>query len=131
MSSPTPNPKPISLIELAQRYNTRDKCLELLESLKWPNGPVCPKCGSIKAYRIKKRRLYECGDFAFGLEPYPAKFSCKRLAVCYNSVYEQKLHNLSSPQGHYQPRPAPFAPQGAIIPLHPQKIYLFVFFVNS
>lgn len=62
MSSPTPNPKPISLIELAQQYNTRDKCLELLESLRWPTGPACPKCGSIKAYRIKKRRLYECGD---------------------------------------------------------------------
>ena len=62
MSSPTPNPKPISLIELALRYNTRDKCLELLESLRWPNGAACPKCGSIKAYRIRKRRLYECGD---------------------------------------------------------------------
>lgn len=62
MPSPTPNPKPISLIELALRYNTRDKCLELLESLRWPNGAVCPKCGSIKAYRIKTRRLHECAD---------------------------------------------------------------------
>lgn len=62
MPSPTPNPKPISLIELAQQYDTRDKCLELLESLRWPNGSVCPKCDSIKAYRLKNRRLYECGD---------------------------------------------------------------------
>jgi transposase-like protein len=62
MPSPTANPKPISLIELCQQYDTPEKCLDLLESLRWPDGPVCHKCGSIKAYRIEKRRLYECAD---------------------------------------------------------------------
>lgn len=53
--------RPVSLIELAQRYDTREKCLALLESLRWPNGPECPACNSNAAYRIVERHLFECG----------------------------------------------------------------------
>jgi transposase-like protein len=62
MCTPNPNPKPVSIIVLAQKYNTRQKCVELLESLRWPNGAFCHKCGSVKAYKIKNRFLYECAD---------------------------------------------------------------------
>lgn len=58
-------PKPVSLIDLAAKYDTRDKCLDLLESLRWPDGPACSKCGSCKAYRLEKRRLWECGDCGY------------------------------------------------------------------
>jgi transposase-like protein len=34
----------LNLIELAQQYSDNDKARELLESLRWPNGPVCPHC---------------------------------------------------------------------------------------
>jgi transposase-like protein len=35
-----------------------------LEAIRWPNGPVCPHCGTVNhAYRIgKKPGLYRCGD---------------------------------------------------------------------
>lgn len=54
--------KPISLIDLAQQYNTRDKCLELLERLRWPDGVVCPKCDCKKTYPLSTRRIHECAD---------------------------------------------------------------------
>lgn len=34
----------LNLITLAQDYSDKDKARELLESLRWPNGPVCPHC---------------------------------------------------------------------------------------
>jgi hypothetical protein len=34
----------LNLIKLAQKYSDEDKARELMESLLWPNGPVCPHC---------------------------------------------------------------------------------------
>ena len=34
----------LNLIELAQKYSDEDKARELMESLLWPNGPVCSHC---------------------------------------------------------------------------------------
>lgn len=31
------------------------------EVARWPNGPVCPKCGSAKHYATKKEGRYRCG----------------------------------------------------------------------
>jgi transposase-like protein len=38
------NPDELNLIKLAQEYADEDKARELLESLRWPHGPVCPHC---------------------------------------------------------------------------------------
>jgi transposase-like protein len=57
-----PRPKPPSLIELAETYDTREKCLALLESLRWPHGPTCPRCECNRAYRIEARQLFECAE---------------------------------------------------------------------
>jgi DICT domain-containing protein len=34
----------LNLVTLAQQYSDNDKARELLESWRWPNGPVCPHC---------------------------------------------------------------------------------------
>ena len=47
---------------------TEEECREFLEPLRWPNGPVCPKCGDPDPYVInrksetknKVKRLYRC-----------------------------------------------------------------------
>jgi transposase-like protein len=31
------------------------------EAARWPEGPICPKCGSAKHYATKKPGLYRCG----------------------------------------------------------------------
>ncbi len=32
------------------------------EAARWPNGPVCPNCGSLKHYATKKPGRYRCGE---------------------------------------------------------------------
>jgi transposase-like protein len=64
----------LNLITLAQQYADEDKARELFESLRWPNGPVCPHCrndGKAKAiYPLVqrwtskapvRRGVYKCG----------------------------------------------------------------------
>src|SRR5579872_6990431 len=34
------------------------------EAARWPNGPVCPKCGSAKHYVTKKVGVYRCAASA-------------------------------------------------------------------
>jgi transposase-like protein len=47
-----------------KRFNDADAAAEYLESIRWPDGPVCPHCGEAdrKAYRLKSqtRRLWKC-----------------------------------------------------------------------
>jgi transposase-like protein len=51
---------PTTLQEAMRYFSDRDTCLEFIVSLRWPNGPVCPRCAS-KEYRfIKTRSLWEC-----------------------------------------------------------------------
>jgi transposase-like protein len=38
------DPEELNLIALARDYDAPDKARALLESLRWPNGPVCPHC---------------------------------------------------------------------------------------
>jgi transposase-like protein len=51
---------------LAPRYIDPVAARKHLEALRWPDGPVCPHCGSVKATRLegKKHRdgLLQCND---------------------------------------------------------------------
>lgn len=40
----------------APRFINADAAREHLESLQWPQGPVCPKCGSVDAKRLPDQR---------------------------------------------------------------------------
>jgi transposase-like protein len=37
-------------------------CVEYLESLRWPDGFVCPACGSFGGWRISQRRMWMCSS---------------------------------------------------------------------
>lgn len=43
-------------------FQDADKAREYLERLRWPDGPVCPHCGSIGGWPIKggRKGLYRC-----------------------------------------------------------------------
>jgi len=48
----------------APYFLDKDKARERLEALRWPDGPICPHCGSIKAWPLKTRPgLYKCGEY--------------------------------------------------------------------
>src|SRR5437764_2275594 len=54
----------LSLGDLDERFTDSFAAAEYLESIRWPDGPVCPHCGESerKPYRLKSqtRRLWKC-----------------------------------------------------------------------
>ena len=42
-------------------FHDEDAARLWFEAARWPNGPVCPKCGSAKFYATKKLGRYRCG----------------------------------------------------------------------
>jgi len=54
----------LTLSLLDARFTDRLAAAEYLESIRWPDGPVCPHCGESerKAYQLKSktRRLWKC-----------------------------------------------------------------------
>ena len=46
----------INLIKLARDYSDNDKARGLLESLRWPEGPICPHCKATEIYKLTARK---------------------------------------------------------------------------
>lgn len=50
----------------APHFHDDDKARAYLESVRWPNGPVCPHCKSENEYRLEgeahRKGLLKCGD---------------------------------------------------------------------
>jgi transposase-like protein len=45
----------VNLVTLMQRFGTEEAARAYLEALRWPTGPVCPRCGGADPYRLKAR----------------------------------------------------------------------------
>jgi len=44
-------------------FSDEQKARRYLERLRWPNGPLCPQCGSVdRAYEIKPAGVYRCAN---------------------------------------------------------------------
>ncbi len=52
----------MNIMKLMQRYGTDEHCRQDLEVLRWPTGPVCPKCKRKSVSRVEKRSLYDCNS---------------------------------------------------------------------
>ena len=47
----------------APHFTNEDAARAYLEKLRWPNGPVCPHCGTVdKAYATKRAGKYRCAS---------------------------------------------------------------------
>ena len=58
MKNETLNADELNLVTLAQQYSDEDNARELLESILWPDGPVCPHCKNHKEkaiYRLQPK----------------------------------------------------------------------------
>jgi transposase-like protein len=44
----------------AVHFHDEEVARAWFEAARWPNGPICPKCGSAKAYPTKKAGVYRC-----------------------------------------------------------------------
>lgn len=46
----------------AKHFHDEDEARRFLEEVRWPDGPICPHCGSVgEAYKTKKVGVYRCG----------------------------------------------------------------------
>lgn len=52
---------PANQMEFEEMFKTEQDCINYLISLRWPNGFVCPRCGSIRYWKKSKGR-FECQD---------------------------------------------------------------------
>ncbi len=48
----------------AKHFHDEEAAREWFEAARWPDGPVCPNCGSPKHYATKKPGRYRCGEKA-------------------------------------------------------------------
>ena len=52
----------VSLVDLIDTFDNDDACRDYLEQLRWPNGPVCPRCERDSVSRIAARKQYDCNS---------------------------------------------------------------------
>jgi len=50
----------MTLPEVNTLYPTDDRCRELLERLRWPEGVTCPRCKDTRVSRLKEYARFEC-----------------------------------------------------------------------
>lgn len=56
----TDESRPQSLIEAIRYFSDLDVCTEFVAKLRWPHGPVCPRCGCVEYSYLTTRRLWKC-----------------------------------------------------------------------
>lgn len=65
--------KNLNLAELAKHFSDEAAAWKLIESIRWPEGPICPHCGhddkhyylgnrKTRAGKVSPRRVWKCSD---------------------------------------------------------------------
>jgi transposase-like protein len=60
--STTENTKPLpsTLLEAVTYFSDLDVATDFVAKLRWPHGPVCPRCGAMEHSYLTTRRLWKC-----------------------------------------------------------------------
>ena len=128
-----------------KHFHDEDAARAWFEAARWPDGPVCPNCGSLKHYATKKVGRYRCGepecrkDFTVQtktvMERSHAPLTSWAYAFTSGAVEQERLfrapakaaawlpvqHGLVSPSSRYgshapwRPRPSPMGGPGKIV----------------
>jgi transposase-like protein len=51
---------PQTLAAAIRHFADLNNCIDFLANLRWPEGVICPKCGSKEVSYIKTRRIWKC-----------------------------------------------------------------------
>jgi transposase-like protein len=54
------NSKPTNLLEAIRYFADADVATDFVANLRWPEGPVCPRCGSHEYSYLTTRRVWKC-----------------------------------------------------------------------
>jgi transposase-like protein len=72
---------------LAKHFSDENAAIEMLESLRWPNGAVCPKCGGADPYRLTPKPTTTGRSIRKGL--WKCRACRKQFTVKVGTVFEQ------------------------------------------
>jgi len=53
-------PQPKTLLEAIRYFSDLNVATDFVAQMKWENGPVCDRCGSVESYHLVKRRVWKC-----------------------------------------------------------------------
>jgi transposase-like protein len=53
-------PRPTNLLEAIRYFSDIDVCTEFVAGLRWPDGPVCPRCECVEYSYLTTRRVWKC-----------------------------------------------------------------------
>jgi transposase-like protein len=56
----TMNSEPKTLLEAVRYYSDKNRCVNLLASIRWENGVTCPVCASKEITAFKTRQIWKC-----------------------------------------------------------------------
>jgi len=51
---------PKTLVEAVRYFKDPDVCLQFMVALRWPDGVICPRCGSKEVTFLAKARVWKC-----------------------------------------------------------------------
>lgn len=54
------NASPKTLLEAIRFYSDLDRCQHILVEARWPDGVICPSCGSTRVSYLKNQRRWQC-----------------------------------------------------------------------
>ena len=64
-----PQTHEMNMMKLMEMFHSDERCRSYLESLRWPSGLACPRCGSTSVSRSYKRNQFVCDscDYNFSV----------------------------------------------------------------
>src|SRR5713101_4079783 len=54
--------KPKTLQQAIRYFSDEQTCIDTIAALRWPNGPVCPKCGHTEHYYLETQHRWKCKE---------------------------------------------------------------------
>jgi transposase-like protein len=52
--------RPNTLQQAVKYFSDEQVCIDTIAKLRWPNGPVCPKCGNGEHYYLATQKRWKC-----------------------------------------------------------------------
>src|SRR6266702_3428756 len=52
--------KPKTLQQAIRYFSNEQVCVDTIAELRWPNGPICPKCGHNEHYYLATQKRWKC-----------------------------------------------------------------------
>lgn len=56
--------KPKTLQQAIKHFSDEQVCIDTIAALRWPTGPVCPKCGGTEHYYLATQKRWKCKECA-------------------------------------------------------------------